>query len=327
VARPIWSGAINFGLVTVPVELYSATEDHTIGFRQFQRGTSDRIRYKRVNERTGEEVPYADIVKGADLGGGDYVIIEPDELDAIAPGRSRTIDISAFVDLEDIDPIHYQKTYWLAPTKEEYGRAYSLLLQAMAKTNRAGVASFVMRGKEYLTAIRPGENLLILTTLLFVEDIRDPAKELKSLPEITAGRGKELDMAVSLIDSMTEPWEPDNYHDTYTQRVEQLIEDKAAGRAIISETEPSQPTLVVDLFDALSRSVEGRKKHREVAESGGAAEPKRRAASPDDQADLAKLSKAELDQLARDLDVKGRSKMSRTELAKAVAAARSAGAA
>ncbi len=294
VARPIWSGAINFGLVTVPVDLYSATEDHTISFRQFQRGTSDRIRYKRVNERTGEEVPFSEIVKGADIGGGDYVIIEPDELDAIAPGRSRTIDIDAFVDLDAIDPVHFQKTYWLAPTKEEYGRAYSLLLQAMAKTNKAGVATFVMRGKEYLTALRAGDGLLILNILLFPEDLRDPVKELKSMPEITAARGKELDMAVTLIDSMSDDWTPDNYHDTYTQRVEKLIEDKSEGREIVSEAEPAAPTKVVDLFDALSRSVEGRKTRRESAtEDGG----------------------------------KRRSKMSRDELEEAVASARSAGAA
>lgn len=319
-ARPIWSGAINFGLVTVPVELYSATEDHTISFRQFQRGTSDRIRYKRINERTGDEVPFAEIVKGADIGGGDYVIIEPDELDAIAPGRSRTIDIDAFVSIDDIDPVYFQKTYWLAPTKEEYGRAYSLLLQAMSKTNRAGVATFVMRGKEYLTALRPGDGLLILNTLLFPEDLRDPVKELKSMPEVTAARGKELDMAVTLIDSMTDDWTPDNYHDTYTQRVEKLIEDKAAGREIVSETEPSQPTKVVDLFDALSRSVEGRKKRREGAEDS-------RGSTHDNGEDLTSLSKAELDKIARDLDIKGRSKMSRDELAEAVSSARSAGAA
>lgn len=331
-ARPIWSGAINFGLVTVPVELYSATEDHTISFRQFQRGTSDRIRYKRINERTGEEVPFSDIVKGADLGGGDYVIIEPDELDAIAPGRSRTIDISAFVDLDDIDPIHYQKTYWLAPTKEEYTRAYSLLLQAMAKTNRAGIATFVMRGKEYLTAVRPGDDMLILTTLLFAEDLRDPAKELKTVPEIIPARGKELDMAITLIDSMAEDWAPDSYHDTYTQRVEKLIEDKAAGREIISEEEPSQPTKVVDLFDALSRSVEGRKKRRSDSDGdsgsgSGSGSKKRGTASADKGQDLSNLNKSELDKMARDLDIKGRSKMSRDELEEAVAAARSAGAA
>jgi len=316
VARPIWSGAINFGLVTIPVELYSATEDHTISFRQFERGTSDRIRYKRVNERTGKEVAFSDIVKGADLGGGEYVIIEPDELDAIAPGRSRTIDINSFVELDDIDPVHFQKTYWLAPAKEEYGKSYSLLLQAMEKTNRAGIASFVMRGKEYLTAVRAGDGMLVLNTLLFPEDIRDPAKELKSLPEITTARGKELEMATSLIDSMTDDWRPEDYHDTYTEQVEKLIEDKREGKEIVAETEPAEPTKVVDLFEALSKSVEGRKKRRDTPSASAAADE-----------DLSSLNKADLDKLARDLDVKGRSKMSRDELAKAVAAARSAGAA
>jgi DNA end-binding protein Ku len=318
VARPIWSGAINFGLVTIPVELYSATEDHTISFRQFERGTSDRIRYKRVNERTGKEVAYADIVKGADLGGGEYVIIEPDELDAIAPGRSRTIDINTFVDLDDIDPVHFQRTYWLAPAKEEYGRSYSLLLQAMEKTNRAGVASFVMRGKEYLTAVRAGDGMLVLNTLLFPEDIRDPAKELKSLPEITTARGKELEMAVNLIDSMTDEWRPEDYHDTYTEQVEKLIEDKRQGKEVVAESEPSEPTKVVDLFEALSKSVESRKKRRDTPA---------KASSDSADEDLSSLNKADLDKLARDLDVKGRSKMSRDELEKAVAAARSAGAA
>ncbi|WP_285503449.1 Ku protein [Actinokineospora sp. NBRC 105648] len=307
-ARPIWHGAINFGLVTVPVDMFGATEDHTISFRQFERGTSDRIRYKRVNERTGEEVAYSDIVKGAEIGGGEYVIIEPEELDEIAPGRSRTIDISSFVGLDEIDPIHFQKTYWLAPSKEEYGKAYGLLLQAMRKTNRAGIATFVMRGKEYLTAVRAGDDdLLILTTMLFAEDIRDPAKELKSLPEITPARGKELDMAVSLIDSMVEDWNPSDYHDTYTQRVEQLIEDKKEGREVVAGEEPSTPTKVVDLFDALSKSVESRKK--------------RRSSAPEQEQDLSSLSKADLDKMARELDVKGRSKMTRDELEKAVSAA------
>jgi DNA end-binding protein Ku len=320
VARPIWSGAINFGLVTIPVELYSATEDHTISFRQFERGTSDRIRYKRVNERTGKEVAFSDIVKGADLGGGEYVIIEPDELEAIAPGRSRTIDINTFVELDDIDPIHFQKTYWLSPAKEEYGRSYSLLLQAMEKTNRAGIASFVMRGKEYLTAVRAGDGMLVLNTLLFPEDIRDAAKELKSLPEITTARGKEIEMAVSLIDSMTDDWRPEDFHDTYTEQVEKLIEDKRDGKEVVAETEPAEPTKVVDLFEALSKSVEGRKKRRDTPAASSSA-------SEGSADDLDSLSKADLDKLARDLDVKGRSKMSRDELAKAVATARSAGAA
>ncbi|HEX2133442.1 MAG TPA: Ku protein, partial [Actinophytocola sp.] len=207
----------------------------------------------------------------------------------------------------------FQKTYWLAPAKEEYGKSYSLLLQAMEKTNRAGIASFVMRGKEYLTAVRAGDGLLVLNTLLFPEDIRDPAKELKSLPEISTARGKEIDMAVSLIDSMTDEWRPEEYHDTYTEQVEKLIEDKREGREIVAESEPAEPTKVVDLFEALSRSVEGRKKRRdEPAAKETKAEPE----------DLDSLSKADLDKLARDLDIKGRSKMSRDELSKAVAKAR-----
>jgi DNA end-binding protein Ku len=310
-ARAIWSGAINFGLVTVPVELYSATEDHTVHFRQFERGTSDRIRYRRVNERTGKEVDYNDIVKGYDLGEGEYVLVEQDELDEIAPGRSRSIDIEAFVDLDDIDPIFFQKSYWLAPSKEEFGRAYGLLVQAMGRTKRAGVARFVMRGKEQIAAIRAGEdNVLILDTLLFAEDLRDPVKELRKLPQKAEARGKELDMAVSLIDSMTEDWQPEDYHDTYTERVHKLIDDKKAGRKVSVEAPPSEPTKVVDLFEALSRSVESRK-------GGGRRSPAKKKAP-----DLSELSKAELDKMARELDLKGRSKMSRAELEKAVSEAR-----
>ncbi|QWF80098.1 non-homologous end joining protein Ku [Amycolatopsis sp. CA-230715] len=303
-ARPIWSGSINFGLVTVPVALYSATEDHSIHFRQFERGTSDRIRYRRVNERTGKEVDYDKIVKGYELDDGEYVLVEPEELDEIAPGRSRTIDIESFVDLEEVDPIYFQRTYWLGPAKEEFHRAYALLLQAMAKTNRAGIARFVMRGKEYLAAVRAGDGVLTLNTMHFAADIRDPAKELKSLPELKA-RGKELDMAVSLVDSMTEQWQPDQYVDTYTERVKKLIDDKKAGRTVTPESEPSEPTKVVDLFEALSRSVEGRRK-------GG----KRGKKKPD----VSDLSKADLEKLAREQDVKGRSKMTRAELEKAVKA-------
>jgi DNA end-binding protein Ku len=305
-ARPIWRGAINFGLVTVPVELYSATEDHTIGFRQFERGTSDRIRYRRVNERTGKEVEFSDIVKGYELDDGDYVLVEPEELDEIAPGRSRTIDIEAFVDLDDVDPIYFQKTYWLAPAKEEFNRAYSLLLEALAKSNKAGIAKFVMRGKEYIAAVRAGDGVLVLNTLHFPDDIRNPSKELRTLPEKSSTRGKELDMAVTLIDSMADEWKPEAYRDTYTERVEKLIADKKAGRTVTPESEPAEPTKVVDLLDALSRSVKSRQ---------GKAKP-----APD-LPNLSDLSKADLDRMARELDIKGRSKMSRAELENAIASA------
>ncbi|MDT7724534.1 MAG: end-binding protein Ku [Actinomycetota bacterium] len=304
-ARPIWNGAINFGLVTVPVQLYSATEDHSISFRQFERGTSDRIRYRRVNERTGDEVDYNDIVKGYELEDGDYVIVEPDELDEIAPGRSRTLDIEGFVDLDDIDPIYFQKTYWLAPAKEEFAKAYSLLLAAMDKANKAGIAKFVMRGKEYIAAVRAGDGVLVLNTLHFADDIRNPSKELSKLPGKSSASGKELDMAMALIDSMAEDWKPDSYRDTYTERVERLIKDKKAGRKITPAAEPAEPTKVVDLFDALSRSVKGRK--------GGKSQPAKSGHS--------ELSKAELDKMARELAIKGRSKMSRKDLERAIESA------
>ena len=312
--RAIWTGSISFGLVSIPVGLYSATEDHTVHFNQFQRGTADRIRYRRVNERTGEEVDYADIVKGRDVGGGEYVIVEPEELAAIAPGRSRSIDINAFVDLDEIDPIHFQRTYWLAPAGEQYERPYALLLEAMARTNRAGIATFVMRGKEYLTALRADDDVLALETLYFADEIRDPTR--LDLPEKTAARGKELDMATGLIESMSAPWRPEDYRDTYSERVEKLIEDKRRGRETVSEAEPPEPTEMADLMAALERSVE-------AARAGRRPERGRRPAADGDGAgpDLSAASKADLLRMAKDLDVKGRSKMKRDELEKAVAAA------
>ncbi|EIE97201.1 non-homologous end joining protein Ku [Saccharomonospora glauca] len=322
-ARAIWSGALNFGLVTVPVELYGATQDHTIHFRQFQRGTSDRIRYRRVNERTGEEVPYDEIVKGYDLGGEEYVIIEPRELDEIAPGRSKTIDIDAFVGLEEIDPIYFQKTYWLAPAKEEFGRAYSLLLDALSKTNRVGLARLVMRGKEYIAAVRAGDGVLMLNTLLFPEDIKQP-NEVVDLPELGRAGEREVDMAVNLIESMAEEWNPEDYHDTYTERVMRLIEDKRAGRTITPAEEPREPTRIVDLFEALSRSVEGRRqqsgKPTERDKTSTTEEPRRAKPSRSKRTEptLSELTKGDLDRMARDLGIKGRSKMNRAELEKAI---------
>ncbi len=302
-ARAIWTGAINFGLVSIPVGLYSATEDHTVHFHQFQRGTADRIRYQRVNSRTGKEVDYADIVKGRDIGAGDFVIVEPEELEAIAPGRSRSIDITGFVCLDEIDPVYFQKTYWIAPGGEQYARPYALLVEAMARTNRAGIATFVMRGKEYLAAIRADGGVLALETLLFADEVRNPAAALGALPERGPARGKELEMATALIESMSQAWHPEDYHDTYTERVEQLIEAKRRGHDIVTEVEPREPTETSDLLAVLQRSVDS-------ARSGG-----RRTD------DLSDASKTDLADMARDLDITGRSSMNRDELEKAVASA------
>ncbi|MFJ9821792.1 Ku protein, partial [Streptomyces sp. NPDC101151] len=152
-ARAIWTGVVTFGLVTVPVGLYTATGSHTVHFHQLQRGTADRIRNKRVNERTGREVDATDIVKGFEVGEGQYVVVEPDELDEVAPGRSKAIDISDFVDLDRIEPVYFDRTYYLAPRGKEYIKVYELLRAALAEADKVGIATFVMRGKQYLCAV------------------------------------------------------------------------------------------------------------------------------------------------------------------------------
>jgi DNA end-binding protein Ku len=255
-ARAIWSGVLSFGLVAVPVEIYSATEAHEPTFHQFEKGTKDRIRYQRVNERTGKEVDYGDIVKGAEVGRKKYVMIEQDELDAVAPGRSRSLEISTFVDLDEIDPIHFAKSYYLGPNGDEAKKPYALLRDAMARTNRAAIASFVMRGKEYLAAIRSDRDVLVLETMFFLDEIRTPKDEIDSLPGRVKPAPAELRMATQLIESMTGPWQPGRYRDTYTDRVNELIRAKARNKDYEPAEEAPAATNVVDLTEALRASVE-----------------------------------------------------------------------
>ncbi|MEV4621520.1 Ku protein [Asanoa sp. NPDC049573] len=254
-ARPIWTGVISFGLVAVPVRMYSATREHEVSFHQFEKGTSDRIRYQRVNERTGKEVDYADIVKGADVGGGQYVILDQDELDAVAPGRSRSLEIHAFVDLDEIDPIYYQKAYYLGPGGEESSRTYALLRDAMADAGRAAIGTLVMRGKEYLTAIRADGDVLVLLTMFFADEVRDP-DDVGDVPGKIKLKPAELSMAGQLLDSMTGSWKPSEYRDTYTDRVKELIEAKKSGEELTETAAAPEATGVSDLMEVLRRSVE-----------------------------------------------------------------------
>ncbi len=277
-SRPIWTGSVAFGLVSVPVSLYTATEDKTVHFNQFQAGTSDRIRYKRVNERTGREVDLADIVRGYEVSKGDYVLVTDEELEAIDPGRSRTIDIADFVDLADIDPTYFQKAYYLAPQGEAALRAYALLYRAMADTGKAGIATFVMHGKQHLAAMRADEEgVLALETMFYADEVRDPRDQIEDLPDTETFRGRELAIAKQLIDSMTVKWNPANYRDTYRDRVEDLIERKRRGEDVVTEAAPPKDSSVVDLADALRRSVEAQRQRTggtARARSSGKAAPK-----------------------------------------------------
>jgi DNA end-binding protein Ku len=261
--RAIWTGSVSFGLVNVPVGLYSATEDHDVHFHQFEKDTTARIRNQRVNEKTGDEVPYEDIVKGAEVGDGNYVMLTQEELESVEPGKSRTIEISDFVEAAEIDPIHYQRSYYLAPADKSAVKPYLLLARAMAKADRIGVATFVMRGKQYLAAIRPRDDLLILETMFFADEVRDPAKGIDHLPAKATVAPKDLTMAVKLVEALTTRWDPKNYRDTYTARVKKLIDAKEKKREIAVPTSSEETEgKVLDLLAALESSVEAARKHK-----------------------------------------------------------------
>jgi DNA end-binding protein Ku len=270
-ARAVWTGSLSFGLVNVPVALYSATEDKTVHFHEFAAGSSDRIRNKRVNERTGKEVGYDDVVKGYEFDRGKYVLLTREELEEVEPGRSRTIEISDFVEAGEIDPIHYRKSYYLAPAGEDAGRAYALLRDAMARADRIAIATFVFHAKQYLAAIRPDGKALVLETMYFADEVRKPEKVLPALPGRVRGGQRDMDTAIALIESMTADWQPENYRDPYRNRVLQLIKAKQKGREVISDAAQEPSAEVVDLLEALRRSVEA-SRHRT---GGGNAKPAR----------------------------------------------------
>ncbi|MFD0277282.1 Ku protein [Kitasatospora sp. NPDC127111] len=348
-ARPVWTGVLSFGLVTVPVALYTATRSHDVRFHQLQRGTSDRVRNKRVNERTGREVDFGDIVKGYEVTEGEYVIVEPDELEQISPGRSKTIDIGGFVDLAEVDPIFFDKTYYLGPRGKEYAKVYALLVEALEHANKAGLAMFSMRGKEYLTAVRSEGGLLELHTMHFADEVRDPRTEVDNLPEKVDLSEQEVKTAEQLIGALAIDWEPEDWHDTYEEQVRKLIEDKLAGREIAVSAGPEpEATNVIDLMDALRRSLdtarEGKAAERAKKPSGRSAPaaaartPKttggkkstsaktatatratgKKRASATGAQQLSQLTKAELYKRATDLDIPHRSTMTRDQLQEAL---------
>src|SRR5690242_1783710 len=255
--RSIWTGAISFGLVTVPVKLYSAVQRKNVRFHQLDSENGVRIAQKRVNPATGEEVPYDRLVKGYEISPERYVIVDPAELDALEPVKTRTIDIEDFVDLAEIDPVFYDHPYYLAPAAGG-AKPYRLLLDAMAETGKVAIANVVIRSKQHLVAIRPQGDVLGMATMLYPDEIVDPERidDLPDAEEVSA-TAKELQIAKQLVESLAGPFEPDKYRDTYRDEVLSLIERKAAGEEIaVQPAREEEPAAVPDLMAALQASLE-----------------------------------------------------------------------
>jgi DNA end-binding protein Ku len=272
--RAIWTGAISFGLVTVPVKLYTAVQSKTVRFNQLDGKDGSRVQMKRVNAQTGEEVPYERIVKGYELSPDRYVVIDPDELEALDPKKTKTIDIEGFVDLEDIDPIYFDHPYYLVPGTGG-AKPYRLLVDAMRASGKVGVAKVVIRSKEQLVALRPIGEVLGMTTMNFHDEVVD-AEGLDEVPaaDEVQTTDRELEIAQQLVDSLAEPFEPERYRDTYREQVLDLIERKAAGEEIaVQPAAEEEDEPVPDLMAALKASLDAVRD--KDSDGNGAAKPKK----------------------------------------------------
>jgi DNA end-binding protein Ku len=271
--RSIWTGAISFGLVTVPVKLYSAVNRKTVRFNQLNGKTGSRIAQKRVDASTGEEVAFEDLVKGYEIASDRYVVIEPSELESVQPEKTKTIDIEDFVDLQEIDPIFYDHPYYLAPGTGG-AKPYRLLLEAMRATNKVAIAKVVIRQKESLVAIRAlqDHDVLEMATMLFADEVVDPER-LDDIPEAddVKTNERELDIAKQLVESLSNDFEPGKYHDTYREAVLAMIEKKAAGEEIVVQEVEEEAAPVPDLMSALKASLDAVRKTSGDGDADGAA--------------------------------------------------------
>lgn len=283
-ARPIWKGHISFGLVNVPVELQSAEERSEMHFHLLDRRDHNPIKYQRVNEQTGEQVAWQDIVKGYKYDDGKYVIVTDEDFKRAAVEATQTIDIECFVDREAIAPVYFDRPYYLTPTaKGEKG--YLLLREALSRTDKVGIAKVVLRSRQYLAALMVYEDALMLNLLRFAEELRD-VKDLKipSKSEKAQVTAKETALAEELIKSMVQEWRPEDFHDQYRDALMKWIDRKiqAGGRDISAETkEPAKERgpKVISIVDLLTRSVESRKAQKPAASRRNTSTPRRRAKS------------------------------------------------
>ena len=274
--RAIWSGAISFGLVNVPVKMYSATSPKSVRFHQLSAKTGTRIKQKRVDPSTGDEVAFEDIVKGYELSPDRYVLIEPEELEALDPKATKTIDIEEFVDIAGIDPIYYDHSYYLAPTAGG-AKPYRLLLDAMRAAGKVGIGRVVLRSKQQLCALRPTGEVMTMATMLFGDEVLAPDRldELDAVSEAEAS-DRELKMAEQLIESLASEFDPTKFKDEYRERVINLIERKAAGEEIAVQPQAEEPAAAPDLMAALEASLAAMK---DEPERKAPAKPRKRSPS------------------------------------------------
>jgi DNA end-binding protein Ku len=295
--RAIWSGSISFGLVNIPIKLYNAVSRKGVHFNQIDSRTGARIKYQKVSAADGSEVPSEAIVKGYELSSGEYVLIGDDELGGLDPEASRTIDIEEFVDLSEIDPLLYENGYYVAPDKATL-KPYRLLVQAMEESQKVGIARFVMRSKQYLCAVRPMDGKLVLSTMVYADEVNDPAEigEIAGLEGVEVS-DRELTMAKQLIDSLSEGFDGSKYEDTYRVKVMDLIERKAGGDTeIVAAPAAMSEEKVVDLMAALEASVrdakEARKRHPTGKATDAGDKPAEEPARPAKKASTARKAPA-----------------------------------
>jgi DNA end-binding protein Ku len=258
--RAIWSGAISFGLVNIPVKLYSAVSKKTVRFNQLDGKDGTRIQQKRVNPKTGDEVPYERIVKGYEISPDRYVVIKPEELESVEPRKTHMIEIEDFVEIDQIDPIFYDHPYYLAPGKGAT-KAYALLLKAMEESGKVGIARVVIRSKEQLVALRAQDGVLHMETMLFGDEViaPDSLEEIPDASELEAS-AREVKMAGELIASLSAEFDPSKYRDSYREQVLDLIERKAEGEEIAVQPDEEERPEVPDLMAALEASIAGAKR-------------------------------------------------------------------
>lgn len=263
-AQQVWRGSISFGLVNVAVRAFSATKDQKVHFHQIDANSGSRIGYEKVSKSTGERVDKADIEMGYEVDPGTYVTFTQDEINAVRPTSTRTVEISDFVDLDSIDPIFYEKTYWLVPADEAAAKAYSLLAIAMDEERKVGIGSVVIRTKEYLAAIRPLQGALAMSTMRFADEVvgYDDLADATAAA-VDAPSERELGLAKQIIDGLADDWDPDRYHDSYNAELRAMISRKVAGNDVLAAAEDTEEdSTVVDLMAALEASVASAKRPR-----------------------------------------------------------------